>query len=153
MSILDVIAPRKGPKQRRLTVTFFAKFAFIGTVLVFMGFALASVFTFGQDTTIPTIPETRTADEVVQVIEDFLKTQTHRGFLNQDEPSSCWDIFQDKEITATYLRHGSWQVDAYYERIRYYWRVDDLSLEVTQDDWVQTRRDVFKRNYTKTIEC
>ena len=153
MSILDTIAPRKGPKQRRLTVTFVAKFAFIATVLVFMVFALSSVFTFGQDTTIPTIPETRTSNEVVGVVQDFLKTQTHRGFLNQDEPSNCWDVFHDKEFTARYLQHGSWQVDAYYERIRYYWRVDDLSLKVSQDDWVQTRKDVFKRNYTKTIEC
>lgn len=153
MNILDAIAPRRGPKQRRLTKTFIAKAGFFVAVVAIAIFVLASVILFENDREIEQIPATRDSAEVVGEVQRYLQTASHRGFSNQSEPASCWNEFEDKEFTAEYLLQGSWQVNAFYSRIRYYWRVDDKTLEVTPDTWVTSRRDVLKKTYTPTINC
>ena len=145
MSILDTIAPRRGPKQRRLTKTFVAKTTFYASVALSALFILGSVILYENDRTVEMIPATRDTFAVIDEVQEYLKIATHRGFLNQDEPASCWDSFEDAEFSARYLLYGSWQINAYFSRVRYYWRVDDKTLAVTRDRWLST--------YTPTIKC
>ncbi len=97
------------------------------------------VFTLGEhDRELKVIPATRESSEVIDVVQQFLKTATHRGFSNRDEPSSCWDVFENQIFEARYMLFGSWQVNAWFSPIRYFWRVDDKSMAVTQDKWLVT---------------
>jgi len=145
LSILDTIAPRRGPKQRRLTKSLVAKTGFYVSVAAAAVFMLASVILFENDRVLEQIPATRDSFEVIDEVQLYLQIATHRGFLNQSEPASCWSEFEDKEFTAEYLLYGSWQINAFYNRVRYYWRVDDRSMEVTRDNWLKT--------HTPTIDC
>lgn len=145
MSILDTIAPRRGPKQRRLTKTFAAKTTFYVSVALGALFILGSVWLYENDRTLKEIPATRDTFAVIDEVQEYLKIARHRGFLNQDEPASCWDSFEDAKFSAEYLLYGSWRIDAYFSLVRYYWRVDDKTLAVTRDRWLST--------YTSTIEC
>ncbi len=145
MSILDTIAPRRGPRQRRLTKSLVAKTGFYVSVAAAAVFILVSVILFENDRTLEQIPATRDSFGVIDEVQLYLQIATHRGFLNQDEPASCWDVFAGEEFRAEYLLYGSWQVNAFYNRVRYYWRVDDRSLDVTRDQWLRT--------YSPTIDC
>ena len=153
MGILDTIAPRKGPKQRRLTKTFIAKATLITGVVAIAVFISVSVGLYENDRTVPEIAATRVEDDVIVKVQEYLQTAQHRGFLNQDDPVSCWDVFENAKFGARYQLYGFWQVDAFYSRVRYFWRVDDVTLKVTRDTWVKSRGDVLKRIYTPTIEC
>ena len=151
--VLDEVVPRTGKKQRRVTVTVGLKTAFYVAVV------LAAVFTFvvfvlwADDTTIPEIPATRDADVVQLQVENYLKNSTHRGLEKQDEPVTCWDTFSDKEFKTEYKNYGSWLVDAFYEKVRYFWRVDDLTLEVIEDDRLQSNPNLLRRSHFPTIDC
>ena len=94
LSILDTIAPRRGPKRRRLTKSLVAKtgfYVFVAGAAVFM---LASVILFENDRTLEQVPSTRDSFAVIDEVQLFLQIATHRGFLNNDEPASCWDVFE-----------------------------------------------------------
>jgi hypothetical protein len=136
MSFLDTIAPRRGPKQRRYGIIFLSKTAFYSTVAGFLILVAVSLIFFDTINEIPKIPATRVDTEVISGVQEYLKTTTHRGFLNQDEPSSCWGAFEDLNFHAKYHEYGRWRVDAFYKLVRYYWWVDDESLAVTIDDWL-----------------
>jgi hypothetical protein len=58
---------------------------------------------------------------------------------------NCWVEFEEQEFNAEYLNLGSWRIDAFYDLVRYYWRVDDITFEVTRDPWLKT--------YNPTIAC
>ncbi|MDA1279128.1 MAG: hypothetical protein O3B95_03685 [Chloroflexi bacterium] len=145
LSILDTIAPRRGPKQRRFGWIFAAKTGFYASAATIVVFTLATFILFDADRTLEEIPATRTSPEVIDAVQEYLRTATHRGFLNQDAPASCWDVFETEEFKVEYLLYGSWRVDAYYRLVRYYWRVDDKTMEVTRDAWFKT--------YNPTIHC
>jgi len=145
LSILDTLAPRRGPKQSRLTKSLVAKTGFYVSVAAVAIFMLTSVILFENDRELTPIPSTRDSFTVVDEVQQYLRIATHRGFLNQDEPVSCWNVFESQEFRAQYLLYGSWQVNAFYNRVRYYWRVDDKTLAVTRDNWLKT--------FTPTIDC
>ena len=136
MGFLDVIAPRSGPKRRRYGLVWILKASFFGAVLGFGVFVAFSFAQFDDDREVETIPATSNGAEAISAVQEFLEARTHMGFTRRDELSSCWDLFEDKEFKAAYLNHGSWQVNAYYELVRYYWRVDDVTDEVTRDLWL-----------------
>ena len=136
MKILDVIAPRSGPNQRRYGLVWILKASFFGGVIAFGIFVAFSFIRFDDDREVENIPATSNSAEVISKVQEFLKDRTNTGFSRQEEISSCWDRFEDKEFHAEYLNLGSWQVNAYYELVRYYWRVDDVSGEVTRDLWL-----------------
>ena len=77
--------------------------------------------------------------------------------MNQDAPARWWDVFEDAIFKATYLDRGSWHVDAWYERVRYYWRVDDKTLAVKGDNWLEPDNAVSDPKLLKLdnprIEC
>ena len=151
--ILDAVAPRTGPKQRRITVPVVFKSAFYVTALSAAVFTAVVFVLFNRDTTIPEIPSTREADEIQLQVENYLKNSTHRGLDRQDAPLTCWDTFSDKEFKVKYQKYGSWRVDAFYAKVRYFWRVEDLTLEVTVDDSLRNNPSILKRNYFPTIDC
>lgn len=84
MSILDTIAPRRGPKQRRLTKTFAAKTTFYVSVALGALFILGSVWLYENDRTVKEIPATRDTFAVIDEVQEYLKITRYRGFLNQD---------------------------------------------------------------------
>ena len=145
MSILDTIAPRRGHNQRRWSPSLVAKTGFYVAVAAGALFILGSVILFENDRELTPIPATRDSFAVIDEVQLYLQTVTHRGFLNQSEPASCWVEFGDQEFKAEYLQFGSWRVDAYYSLVRYYWRVDDKTLEVARDRWLRTNN--------PTIDC
>jgi hypothetical protein len=145
MSILDTIAPRRGQKQRRYGLIFLSKTAFYATVAGFVLLTAVLVIFFDEPNELNTIAPTRVDSEIIAGVQNYLQTTTHRGFLNQDEPASCWGVFENATFSAEYLLFGSWQVNAWYDKVRYYWRVDDVSLDVTIDGWLQT--------YNGTVDC
>jgi len=136
MGLLDVIAPRTGPKQRRYGLVWVLKASFFGTVLGFGIFVAFSFISFDDDREVETIPATSNSAEAISEVQGFLEERTHTGLSRQEELSSCWDLFQDKEFKAEYLDHGWWQVNAHYQLVRYFCRVDDVSKEVTRDLWL-----------------
>ena len=91
------------------------------------------------------IPATRSSSEVFDKVEQYLKATTHRGFSTREEPTSCWENFGGGEFEIHYLNYGSWLTSAWYERVRYYWRVDDETLEVIPERWWEP--------VNLTIEC
>ena len=151
MSILDYLAPRRGPRKSRLTKTLIAKIGFYSSVVSIAVFVLVSVLLDESYIPVEPIPATRNGVEVIDEVQLYLQTKMHTGFLNQDEPTSCWDVFEGKTFKARYLRFGSWQVDVFYELVRYYWRVDDMTLEVTVDEW-RERRNLPELDHP-TIRC
>ena len=122
-----------------------AKTGFYVSVAAVAVFFLVSVILFENDRVVEQIPATRDSFEVIDEVQQYLRITTHRGFLNQSEPASCWDAFEDQEFSAEYLLYGSWQINAYYKLVRYYWRVDDRTMEVTRDSWLRT--------HNPTIQC
>lgn len=143
MSILDIVAPRVGRRRRQIQKALLAKTGFYVSVAVFGIFAAASFLLFDNDRTVPEIPATRTEAEVIEETKAYLETITHRGLKLQDPETTCAETFKDAEFKAEYLLYGSWRINAYYSEVRYFWRVDDASLEVTQDNFLKTTNDTI----------
>jgi hypothetical protein len=144
-SLIDTLAPRTGHKQRRLTIALTAKTMFYVSSSAFFIFILVAFVLYDQDRELDVIPAIRDSPTIINEVQVYLRTATHHGFSNRAEEQSCWDVFQDQKFLANYLLLGSWQVNAWYETVRYFWRVDDKTLEVTQDHF-------FKTN-NPTIDC
>lgn len=124
-----------GPKQRRWSFSFFAHAAFYIFLPAWAFFVLASVLIYDHEPVVEIIPATRDSSAVIDEVQQYLQTATYRGYHNPTESLSCWDRFEDRNFTADYLSNGSWRVSAFYSGVRYYWRVDDLSMEVSPGRW------------------
>ena len=150
MKILDTIAPRREPKGRRrlrliLTVQLTAKMTFYVSVVAGAIFVLVAFILFDKDRELKQIPSTRTSAEVIQQVQKYLKNANVYAYGDRSRTLNCWTEFGEQEFNAEYLNRGSWRIDAYYDLVRYHWRVDDITLEVTRDPWVKT--------YHPTIGC
>ncbi len=143
MKILDTIAPRRGPKGRRrlrliLTVQLTAKMTFYVSVVAGAIFVLVAFILFDKDRELKQIPSTRTSAEVIQQVQKYLKNTNVYAYGDRSRTLNCWTEFGEQEFNAEYLNRGSWRIDAFYDLVRYYWRVDDITFEVTRDPWVKT---------------
>lgn len=145
MSLLDTIAPERGPKRRRFGLMFFAKSGFITGVVVYGIFVLVSFFMFDKDRELEVIPATRVESEIIAPVMAFLDSTTVNAYGDPDTQLHCGTEFANAEFGAEYLNRGAWRVDAFYDRVRYFWRVDDVTLEVSRDPWVKTNN--------PTIQC
>ena len=143
MNILDTVAPRIGQRRRRVRKALIAKTGFYASVGAFAVFAIVSFFLFDNDRTIPEIPATRTEAEVIGETKAHLETITHLGLKLQDPETTCAETFKDAVFKAEYLLYGSWRINAYYSGVRYFWRVDDAALEVTQDNFLKSHNDTI----------
>ena len=95
---------------------------------------------------VETPPAMRTGDEIIAQTQSYLKTAVHHGFSGTEpEASICFDAFEGETFEVEYLITGIWRVNAWHERVRYFWRVNDETLEVTQDEWFKTQN--------PTIDC
>jgi len=145
-----MIAPRRGPKRRRrlrlmMTAQLTAKTAFYVSVVAGAIFVLAAFILFDKDRELEQIPSTRTGPQVIRQVEQYLKNTDVYAYGDRSRTLNCWAEFEGQEFKAEYLNRGSWRIDAYYDLVRYYWRVDDITLEVTRDPWVKT--------YNPSIGC
>ncbi len=145
MSLLDTIAPRRGPKQRRFGPIFAAKTSFYVGVALAAVFVLASFLLFDKDRELELIPATRVEAEILSPIQDYLQVTNVHAYGDPSTQLNCGTEFANAEFTAEYLNLGSWRVNAFYNKVRYYWRVDDVTLEVTRDPWLKTN--------LPTIDC
>jgi len=137
LSILDTIAPRIGKKQRRWTPSVIAKSSFYVFFGVMCVFVLISWIMLGDEQTLDPIPATQTEEVVFAQVENYLKnTIVPANYSGAGQ--SCWSLFAEDEYTVEYLNLGSWRINGWYDKVRYYWRVDDLTLEVTRDLWFAT---------------
>ena len=143
MSILGTKAPRSGPSQRGPDKTAIARTLFYSGLIAFFVYIFV-VYTLGdRSRELEVAPATRDSSEVIDLVQQYLKTSTHRGFSDRGEPGNCWDVFEGQVFVARYVSSGLWQVNAWYGLLRYYWRVDDESMEVTQDKWQETTLPTF----------
>ena len=145
-----MIAPRRGPKRRRrlrlmMTAQLTAKTAFYVSVVAGAIFVLAAFILFDKDRELEQIPSTRTGPQVIRQVEQYLKNTNVYAYGDRSRTLNCWAEFEGQEFKAEYLNRGSWRIDAYYDLVRYYWRVDDITLEVSRDPWVKT--------YNPSIGC
>ena len=145
-----MIAPRRGPKRRRrlrlmMTAQLTAKTAFYVSVVAGAIFVLAAFILFDKDRELEQIPSTRTGPQVIRQVEQYLKNTNVYAYGDRSRTLNCWAEFEGQDFKAEYLNRGSWRIDAYYDLVRYYWRVDDITLEVTRDPWVKT--------YNPSIGC
>ena len=145
-----MIAPRRGPKRRRrlrlmMTAQLTAKTAFYVSVVAGAIFVLAAFILFDKDRELEQIPSTRTGPQDIRQVEQYLKNNNVYAYGDRSRTLNCWAEFEGQEFKAEYLNRGSWRIDAYYDLVRYYWRVDDITLEVTRDPWVKT--------YNPSIGC
>jgi hypothetical protein len=145
MSLLDTIAPPRGPNRTRYGLIFFAKTSFFVGVALYGVFVLVSFFLFDSDRELEVIPATRVESEVFAPVMEFLDDRTVGAYADHDTKLHCGTEFADAEFKAEYLNRGSWRVNAFYNRVRYYWRVDDVTLAVTRDPWIKTNN--------PTIQC
>jgi hypothetical protein len=144
LSILDTITRRGGSNSERLSTANVVKIVFYLSFLSFILFMIASPWIFGNDRTVPEIPATRTEAEAIEQTKAYLKTVSHRGFRENDPEVNCWETFKEAKFSARYLElYGAWQVDAWYSRVRYYWRVTDSSLEVAPDGLLFTENETI----------
>ena len=140
LSILDTIAPRVGRKKLRFGVGFFFKTIFYVGVPSYVLFVVFTLFIFDKEIELPSITATRTESEALAVVHEYLKTTDVRTIDDFDVSTNCWAEFGDKEFTVEYLEiTGTWRVNAYYRQVRYYWRVNDATMELTRDLWFQPR--------------
>jgi len=134
LSILDTITRWGGSNPGRPTTANVVKIVFYLSFLAFILFMIASPWIYGNDRTIPEIPATRTEAEAIEQTQAYLKTVSHHGYRGNDPEVNCWETFKEAKFSARYLElYGAWQVDAWYSRVRYYWRVSDSSLEVAPE--------------------
>tara|TARA_A100001037_G_scaffold266607_1_gene258934 strand:+ start:418 stop:855 length:438 start_codon:yes stop_codon:yes gene_type:complete len=144
LSLLDTIAPKRGPKHNRYNKVFFAKSIFYVSVAFYGVFVLIANIFWDEPTLIEVIPATRTTAEIELPLKEYLSATNVRGLNGFPPVVNCGDLFNDIEFDYEYLNRGSWRANAYYELVRYHWRIDDLSLEVTRDPWVKTTRSTVK---------
>jgi hypothetical protein len=144
MSFIDIVAPRKGHKQRRFgghfVANIFKTIFFVGVPGYFVFIAITFVF-FGDEVEVPNIPPTRAESEVVAVVHEYLKVTDAKTIDDVNIITNCWTEFGDAEFNVEYFTiTGVWRINAYYEGVRYYWRVDDTTLDLTRDLWFQPKR-------------
>ena len=128
-----------------MTAQITAKTAFYVSVVAGAIFVLAAFILFDKDRELEQIPSTRTGPQVIRQVEQYLKNTNVYAYGDRSRTLNCWAEFEGQEFKAEYLNRGSWRIDAYYDLVRYYWRVDDITLEVTRDPWVKT--------YNPSIGC
>ena len=128
-----------------MTAQLTAKTAFYISVVAGAIFVLAAFILFDKDRELEQIPSTRTGPQVIRQVEQYLKNTNVYAYGDRSRTLNCWAEFEGQEFKAEYLNRGSWRIDAYYDLVRYYWRVDDITLEVTRDPWVKT--------YNPSIGC
>ena len=128
-----------------MTAQLTAKPAFYVSVVAGAIFVLAAFILFDKDRELEQIPSTRTGPQVIRQVEQYLKNTNVYAYGDRSRTLNCWAEFEGQEFKAEYLNRGSWRIDAYYDLVRYYWRVDDITLEVTRDPWVKT--------YNPSIGC
>ena len=128
-----------------MTAQLTAKTAFYVSVVAGAIFVLAAFILFDKDRELEQIPSTRTGPQVIRQVEQYLKNTNVYAYGDRSRTLNCWAEFEGQEFKAEYLNRGSWRIDAYYDLVRYYWRVDDITLEVTRDPWVKT--------YNPSIAC
>ena len=128
-----------------MTAQLTAKTAFYVSVVAGAIFVLAAFILFDKDRELEQIPSTRTGPQVIRQVEQYLKNTNVYAYGDRSRTLNCWAEFDGQEFKAEYLNRGSWRIDAYYDLVRYYWRVDDITLEVTRDPWVKT--------YNPSIAC
>jgi len=128
-----------------MTAQLTAKTAFYVSVVAGAIFVLAAFILFDKDRELEQIPSTRTGSQVIRQVEQYLKNTNVYAYGDRSRTLNCWAEFEGQEFKAEYLNRGSWRIDAYYDLVRYYWRVDDITLEVTRDPWVKT--------YNPSIGC
>ena len=128
-----------------MTAQLTAKTAFYVSVVAGAIFVLAAFILFDKDRELEQIPSTRTGPQVIRQVEQYLKNTNVYAYGDRSRTLNCWVEFEGQEFKAEYLNRGSWRIDAYYDLVRYYWRVDDITLEVTRDPWVKT--------YNPSIGC
>ena len=128
-----------------MTAQLTAKTAFYVSVVAGAIFVLAAFILFDKDRELEQIPSTRTGLQVIRQVEQYLKNTNVYAYGDRSRTLNCWAEFEGQEFKAEYLNRGSWRIDAYYDLVRYYWRVDDITLEVTRDPWVKT--------YNPSIGC
>lgn len=150
MGVIDTIAPNrgrdnKGRDKNRFGPVFFAKTAFYVGVAVAGIFGFASFVLFDGDRELAVIPATQVEADIFTQVKEFLLSTDVESLDDRSVMVNCWREFEDIEFNVEYLEQGSWRVDAYYNLFRYYWRVDDLTLEVTRDRWI--------RSTNPTIRC
>ena len=145
MSLIDIIAPSRGSDRNRFGPVFFAKTAFFVGVVFAGVFGVTSFVLFDGDRELAVIPATRIESEILNTVKEFLISSDVESLDDRSVMVNCWREFEDTEFKVEYLEQGSWRADAYYNLVRYYWRVDDLTLEVTQDKW--------NRRTHPTIRC
>jgi len=100
---------------------------------------------FDADRELPVIPATQVESEIFNTVKEFLLSADVESLDDRSVIVNCWREFEDIEFNVEYLEQGSWRVDAFYNLVRYYWRVDDLTLELTQDK--------SNRTTNPTIRC
>ena len=146
LSILETITRPGGSNSRPPATKSIIKVVLYLSFLALLLFMIASPRIYGNDRTIPEIPSTRTDVEAIEETKAYLKTVSHRGFQGRDAEVICWETLKEAKFSARYLElYGSWQVDAWYSRVRYYWRVNAASLEVAPEG------QLFTTN--QTISC
>ena len=128
-----------------MTAQLTAKTAFYVSVVAGAIFVLTAFILFDKDRELEQIPSTRTGPQVIRQVEQYLKNTNVYAYGDRSRTLNCWAEFEGQEFKAEYLNRGSWRIDAYYDLVRYYWRVDDITLEVTRDPWVKT--------YNPSIGC
>ena len=128
-----------------MTAQLTAKTAFYVSVVAGAIFVLAAFILFDKDRELEQIPSTRTGPQVIRQVEQYLKNTNVYAYGDRSRTLNCWAEFEGQEFKAEYLNRGSWRIDAYYDLVRYYWRVDDITLEVSRDPWVKT--------YNPSIGC
>ncbi|MBA31206.1 MAG: hypothetical protein CL748_01555 [Chloroflexi bacterium] len=130
MNILDIISPKKHGKKR-FTPSFFAKSTFVVSVFIFLGFVFVSTILWSSDTKLDIILPDSSGEEVIIEVKDYLENKKYISDSFREE--SCGDLFANRLFTAEYLLYGSWRVNSFHDRARYFWRVDDKTLTVRKD--------------------
>ncbi len=139
LGIFSIINLRTDSGLRFWTGSLVAKTGFYAGFAAFCVFVLVSVILCENDRELKPIPSNRTSFEIIDAVEQYLRHRTHIELEDTSVHLNCWESFADKKFVAEYLLYGSWHVNAFRDRIRYYWRVDDKTLEVARDRWYRTR--------------
>ncbi|MQG09141.1 MAG: hypothetical protein FI675_01820 [SAR202 cluster bacterium] len=130
MNFIDIISPKKHGKKR-FTPSFFAKSIFVISIIIFCFFVFVSTLLWQDDTELMVVIPTRTGEEVIYEVRNYLDNKKYISDSFQNE--SCGELFNEGFFTAEYLLYGSWRVNSFHDRIRYFWRVDDGTLDVRKD--------------------
>lgn len=135
MKILESILPSESYGRRNWSFSYFAHAFFYALLPVWIIFTVVAVLVYDHPYVVEVIPATSESSIVIDVVQEHLKTKTYRGYQNPTESLVCWDTFADKTFTAAYLSNGWWRVSAFYSGVRYYWRVNDLTMEIASGRW------------------